>query len=161
MDDFSRTTIFKMEKSQKDHQPEKADRARYSLEGCSVLFAYGTLRSGEERHHVLEKRLILKEDVRVKRFVMYDDGRGYPLLVKGKSADFVDGELFVFDDPDGSLLWRIDEIEGAEAEVPLENRLYKREKIEVKQGVIAWIYIYNHPVKDGAKVVRDWVRRGE
>lgn len=147
--------------SQRSHQAAKEDRGCYYLERYSVLFVYGTLRSGEERHHVVEGRLVRKEDIRLKRFVMYDDGRGYPLLVPGDSADYADGELFFLDDPDGNLLQRIDEIEGAGAELPLEDRLYRREKIEVRRGVFAWAYVYNHPVKDGARVVRDWVRRRE
>ncbi len=88
---------------------------------------------------------------------MFDDGRGYPLLVEGKEGDSLVGELLVLQDPEGELLRRVDEIEGAGGEVPYALRLYRREKVEVKDGIFAWLYVYNGPVEEGARMIRDWV----
>lgn len=131
----------------------------FTSEDFTVLFVYGTLRSGEGRHHVVEDSVVFKDNLLLEGYVMYDDGRGYPLLVEGGSDDAVEGELFVIKDPDGSILRRIDRIEGADEHVSLGQRLYRRERVEVRPGTFAWVYIYNQPLGDAAVAIRNWVKR--
>lgn len=129
-------------------------------DGCTLLFAYGTLRSGEGLHRIIEGSVVDSEKIILEGYLMYDDGRGYPLLLKGDEGDFVVGELFVLRDPEGMLLRRLDEVEGAGEEIPIGRRLYRREKIEIRPGMFTWIYLYNKRVREGARVVRDWSKRG-
>jgi gamma-glutamylcyclotransferase (GGCT)/AIG2-like uncharacterized protein YtfP len=131
----------------------------FTSDDFTVLFVYGTLRSGEGRHHVVQGSVVFKENLLLDGYVMYDDGRGYPLLVEGASGDAVEGELFVLKDPDGSILRRIDRIEGADVHVSPGQRLYRRERVEVRPGTFAWIYIYNRPLGDAAVVIRNWIKR--
>lgn len=132
---------------------------RYATADLTCLFVYGTLRTGEPLHHVLRGSLVFKERLILKGFAMYDDGRGYPLVVEGDKGDCVEGELLFLKDPDGSILERIDRLEGAEEKIPLKSRLYRRERVEVKRGTYAWLYVYNEPLDARAVMIRDWVTR--
>ena len=121
------------------------------------IFVYGTLRKGGLYHHMIRDHVISCEKIRLSGLRMYDDGRGYPLLVRSNEEDYVIGELFQLHDPHGRLLTALDELEGASEETSFGERLYRRELVEVKTGLTAWVYIYNHPLGPEARLIRDWM----
>lgn len=127
---------------------------------CSTymrLFAYGTLREGGKYHHLIAESIRFEKTISLGGYRMYDDGRGYPLLVMGTRDDLVLGDIFLLFDPDGSLLDTLDELEGATEDLPPPLRLYRRELIETEEGS-AWAYLYNGDIPPAAKVISDWLK---
>jgi len=108
-------------------------------------------------HHLISEMVRWKETILLEGFRMYDNGRGYPLLVAGTRDDLVTGDLFILFDPDGWLLKKLDELEEAGEDIPAPRRLYNREQIETNKGS-AWAYLYNGDVQPTAKVISDWLK---
>ncbi len=127
---------------------------------CRKVFVYGTLRIGGRFHSLIRGRVISAEEKILEGFAMFDDGRGYPLMVEGAPGDFVVGELLCLDDEDGLLFSILDELEDAGDDLPEEDRLYRRVEIEL-DGDRVWTYLYNLPIPEGASLIRDWMKEGK
>lgn len=93
-----------------------------------LLFVYGTLRSGECNHHLLETSQLLGSHETLPEYTLYDLG-AYPAVIEGHSA--IQGEVYLIDD---ATLAEVDKLEN----VPVE---YRREQIDTPFGT-AWIYLY-------------------
>ncbi|RMG59180.1 MAG: gamma-glutamylcyclotransferase [Deltaproteobacteria bacterium] len=123
------------------------------------FFVYGTLREGEKYSGIIDPHVVMRRVVRLEGFRLFDDGRGYPLMVEGGEGDSVVGEVVVVDDPDGRVLAAVDRLEDAGEDIPVEERLYRRVLVEV-DGEEVWTYLYNGDPPPGARQITDWVREG-
>jgi gamma-glutamylcyclotransferase (GGCT)/AIG2-like uncharacterized protein YtfP len=87
---------------------------------------------------------------------LYDLG-AYPALRPAASeADVIRGELHAIVDP--AVLERLDRFEGYDPNDHAGSD-YLREPVELlePQGVVAWIYVYNHPLPPARRVASgDW-----
>ncbi len=94
-----------------------------------LIFVYGTLRKGENNHHLLEKSEYLGLFETDPDYQLVDLG-SYLGMIKGNSK--ITGEVYRIDD---QLLAQLDVLEN----VPDE---YHRETMDTPYGV-AWIYLYH------------------
>ncbi len=120
------------------------------------LFVYGSLRSGfrNPAYQYLTKYFhLLGEAVVQGKF--YDKGP-HPVAVPAADESFINGELYVLNNPD-EFNWAIeqlDDYEGLNVEAG-EKAMYKRDTVTVFQEGTpseAWIYWYNDSV-DGMKEI--------
>ncbi|BCB04287.1 gamma-glutamylcyclotransferase [Bacillus sp. KH172YL63] len=99
------------------------------------VFVYGTLRRNEKNHHLLKEAEPVKEQAWTEG-ILFDSGKGYPVLKEGKGTIY--GEIYRIT-PD--ILPSLDELEGY-----LEGReenLYirKTKQISTDEGLIeAFVY---------------------
>ena len=127
------------------------------------LFAYGTLITGTG--NVLIDRLVSKHCRVVgvgylSHARLYDLGY-YPAAVRSEdSEDRISGHLLALA-PDPALLETFDWYERCDRSDP-KNSLFIRRRADIvitSTRVAAWVYYYNHPLPDHARVI-DRFRRG-
>ena len=114
------------------------------------LFVYGSLRSGFRNpayHYLTQYFHLLGEAVVQGKF--YDKGP-HPVAVHATDESFINGELYVLNNPD-EFNWAIEQLDDYEGlnVMPGETPLYKREQVTVFQEGVpsqAWIYWYNDSV---------------
>ncbi|MEO6489046.1 MAG: gamma-glutamylcyclotransferase family protein [Ferruginibacter sp.] len=115
------------------------------------LFVYGSLRSGFRNpayQYLTNYFRLLGEAVVKGKF--YDKGQ-YPVAIPTKEELFINGELYVLNNPE-EFTWAIeqlDDYEGLNVEAG-EIPMYKREVVTVyQQGAPseAWIYWFNNSVE--------------
>ncbi len=120
------------------------------METTYQLFVYGSLRSGfrNPAYQYLTKYFhLLGEAVVQGKF--YDKGP-HPVAIPGTGEAFINGELYVFNNPDVFkwVIEQLDDYEGLNVEAG-ETPMYKREIVPVFQegnSSRAWIYWYNGSV---------------
>lgn len=95
-----------------------------------LVFVYGTLRQGQNNHHLLAQSEWLGNYATPPIYSLYDLG-AYPAVTEGHSVLY--GEVYRVDD---KTLQQLDLLE----DVPVT---YRREQIETQFG-LAWIYFYQH-----------------
>jgi gamma-glutamylcyclotransferase (GGCT)/AIG2-like uncharacterized protein YtfP len=95
----------------------------------SLLFVYGTLKSGERNNHLMEGRLVRKAKT-YKGFRLVDCGN-YPGLVRGDKA--IEGEVWEVSEP---TLARLDRFEG------VYRGVYVREQIMLEDGTRVQVYLH-------------------
>ncbi len=95
-----------------------------------LVFVYGTLRHGENNHHLMMKSELLGTHETPPEYALYDLGT-YPAVVPGHQT--IRGEVYLIDN---DTLSELDKLE----DVPVE---YRREQITTPFGV-AWIYLYQN-----------------
>ncbi len=93
-----------------------------------LVFVYGTLRQGQNNHHLLAQSEWLGNYATPPIYSLYDLG-AYPAVIEGHSVLY--GEVYRVDD---KTLQQLDLLE----DVPVT---YRREQIETQFG-LAWIYFY-------------------
>ncbi|UPQ88272.1 gamma-glutamylcyclotransferase family protein [Vibrio sinaloensis] len=93
-----------------------------------LVFVYGTLRSGESNHYLLEHSQCLGHYTTPAIYSLYDLGP-YPAVIEGRDA--IVGEVYLVDQ---RTLEQLDRLE----DIPVT---YRREQIETPFG-LAWIYLY-------------------
>ena len=101
------------------------------------VFVYGTLKKGQGNHHVMTdaKALLIDTTETVDEYVMLNF-TAYPGVVEatkfsGATPTTIKGEVYEVPSLDS-----LDSLEGY-------PHLYYREEIELKDGIIAWMYLYN------------------
>lgn len=103
---------------------------------CRLLFVYGTLMRGGERHAALASQRFLREAVTRPQYLLYDLG-AYPGLVQAdQEGRAVHGELY---EVERGLIPRLDEMEGAPTEYRLEGV-----ELEGESGPV-FAYLYQLP----------------
>ncbi len=100
----------------------------------SLVFVYGTLRSGEVNHHLLETARYCGSHTTQPHYKMFSLGT-YPAVVGG-GPDRILGEVYQVD---ARTMSRLDWLEG----YPVA---YKRKLISTPWGR-AWIYLYRASVR--------------
>jgi gamma-glutamylcyclotransferase (GGCT)/AIG2-like uncharacterized protein YtfP len=99
-----------------------------SSDACTVVFVYGTLKRGHERHFALAGQRFLGEARTLPRYRMVNLG-SYPALIEG-GAWGIAGELW---EVDAACLALLDEIEGvAESE-------YRRARVFLASPHQDWV----------------------
>jgi gamma-glutamylcyclotransferase (GGCT)/AIG2-like uncharacterized protein YtfP len=120
------------------------------------LFVYGSLRSGFRNpmyKYLTQYFHLLGEAVVKGQF--YDNGN-YPVAVPTTEEHFINGELYVVNNPE-EFNWAMDQLddyEGLNVEAG-ETALYRREQVNVfqqGQATPAWVYWYNRDVTHMAKI---------
>lgn len=124
------------------------------------LFVYGTLRKGERADLSKQSRdfgvSFVCEDVI--NGDLYHLG-GFPgLKIKGddfsSSLPIVHGETFLINDV--SIVSILDAYEGYDYEHPTQG-LYNRSQVKSGEGLLVWVYTYNHPVTSDQRIESgDW-----
>lgn len=115
------------------------------------LFVYGSLRSGfrNPAYQYLTQYFHLKGEAVVKG-KFYDKGP-HPVAVPTDDDSFINGELYVLNNPD-EFNWAIeqlDDYEGVHVEAG-ERPMYRRDLVTVYQDgqpSLAWIYWYNESIQ--------------
>jgi gamma-L-glutamyl-butirosin B gamma-L-glutamyl cyclotransferase len=127
-----------------------------------TLFVYGTLRAGEERHHVLQRHELSAGEAASAEGTLLDFG-DYPGLIVDGERTRVAGELFSVREPD-ALFAELDPIETFHG-FGVPSSLYRRAIVRVARprgGVTpAWTYVYNGG-REGVPTVEsgNWRRGG-
>lgn len=126
-----------------------------------ALFVYGTLRSGEERHHLLARHRASSDGAASVEGTLLDLGE-YPGLVVGGTKTRAAGELYSAADP-SSLFAELDPIEtfhGFGAPGSLYRRAIVRAFCPDGAATLAWTYVYNGRT-DGLRAIAsgDWTLR--
>lgn len=122
------------------------------------VFVYGTLREGEKLHFKLESAVFLEKTTTKSKYLLLDCG-SCPVMVhavSGVNDSFplssvnVVGEVYAVT---SEQLKSIDALEGHPTN-------YKREKIQLENGMAAWAYFFPRAL-DSSKVIKsgDWVLR--
>ncbi|MCM3713731.1 gamma-glutamylcyclotransferase [Alkalihalobacillus oceani] len=108
-----------------------------------LLFVYGTLRSGGENDHYLERAVCVERSCWTAG-ELHDTGDGYPALKRHPKKRVV-GELYVVD---AKILAKIDELE--DYVVNGDNNLYERIRQTVfgKRQHQAYVYIAGKPLQN-------------
>jgi len=108
-----------------------------------LLFVYGTLRSGGENDHYLERAVCVERSCWTAG-ELHDTGDGYPALKRHPKKRVV-GELYVVD---AEILAKIDELE--DYVVNGDNNLYERIRQTVcgKRQHQAYVYIAGKPLQN-------------
>ena len=120
------------------------------------LFVYGSLRSGFRNpayQYLTQYFHLLGEGVVQGKF--YDNG-SYPVAIPTEGESFINGELYVLNNPDefNWVIEQLDDYEGLNVEQG-EKPLYKRELVTVFQAGApsqTWIYWYNESVVGMAEI---------
>lgn len=105
----------------------------------SLLFVYGTLKLGGDRHHEIAEKARLVSTAKIQGRLFRIRGELYPGAFPGDSGDYIQGELYRLATPSETLKW-LDEIEGC------KQGLFTRQQVDVWQGnrkMKAWVYFYN------------------
>lgn len=109
---------------------------------------YGTLKQGQENHHLLAGALFLGKD-RLRQIVLYDLGP-YPAARLGASSG-IEVEIYKVDQ---SMLEAMDTLEEYDPQSETAS-LYQRARVPSVFGE-AWIYLYNgsvagrRPIREGS-----------
>jgi gamma-glutamylcyclotransferase (GGCT)/AIG2-like uncharacterized protein YtfP len=125
------------------------------------LFVYGTLRKGEERHHVLARRGVSPGETATVAGTLLDFG-DYPGLVVDDRKPAVAGELYSVTDAD-SLFAELDPIETFHG-FGVPGSLYRRAIVRAASPkgavTLAWTYVYDGS-REGVRTIEsgDWSRR--
>ena len=119
--------------------------------GC--LFAYGTLRSGECRHWLLEPGKVKSSILGSVRGTLFDLGDYPGMRLEAEASRKVQGEIFEFEDLE-RILALLDEEEGPD---------YRRELVSVQsadgQEIQAWAYVLiSEPAGAPEITTGDWRR---
>lgn len=117
-----------------------------------MVFVYGTLRHGEQYHHLLSGSRLFSLLART-RGNMFDTGRDYPILTEG--GRWTAGEVYEVTE---DIMARLDELEEYYGPGDRRNE-YERVRTEVitEQGPIeAWAYIYPHSHEYPSVPAGDW-----
>jgi gamma-glutamylcyclotransferase (GGCT)/AIG2-like uncharacterized protein YtfP len=98
------------------------------------VFVYGTLKSGQSNHRLLEGAHYVGQAVTIRPFHLLDNG-GFPVVIDERKHP-VAGEVY---EVDGAILSNLDRLEG-------HPTWYKREEVTVDLGdtgvqETAWMYI--------------------
>ena len=104
------------------------------------IFVYGTLRSGEAQHGLVQHLESIQAKIRGE---LYNLPAGYPALKLG-GEKWVYGEML--SSPDERLLRILDLYEG------VHERLFERVQAEVLVGLVrhrVWVYIMKNPKRRG------------
>ncbi|WP_052402759.1 gamma-glutamylcyclotransferase family protein [Methanococcoides methylutens] len=100
----------------------------------SLLFVYGTLKTGYRNHHLLGDSVLVSEVCTKARFRMLDM-QDFPGVVMGDPLSRICGELFVVDD---ETLDSIDDLEG---------KWFFREEVLLDNGSKAGMYFLSPDVQ--------------
>jgi gamma-L-glutamyl-butirosin B gamma-L-glutamyl cyclotransferase len=125
------------------------------------LFVYGTLRKGEERHHVLVRPGASPGEAATVGGTLLDFG-DYPGLIVDGPKTAVAGELYPVTDAD-SLFAELDPIETFHG-FGVPGSLYRRAIVRAASPkgavTLAWTYVYNGS-REGVRAIEsgDWSRR--
>jgi gamma-glutamylcyclotransferase (GGCT)/AIG2-like uncharacterized protein YtfP len=115
------------------------------------IFVYGSLRSGFRNpayQYLTQHFSLLGEAVVQGKF--YDKGP-HPVAVPATDESFINGELYVFNNPE-EFKWvieQLDDYEGLNVEAG-EKPMYIRQQVTVfREGISsqAWIYWYNESIE--------------
>jgi gamma-glutamylcyclotransferase (GGCT)/AIG2-like uncharacterized protein YtfP len=130
--------------NRKPRSPRRASIQRY-------LFVYGTLKRGGKSHKLLlgENGARFRSSARIRAELYRLCGEDYPAAVLTSVPNrFVKGDLFVLQDPQGTLR-DLDEFEG------VNEGLFRRELVDAwarGRRVKAWAYLYARPVRDASLI---------
>lgn len=116
-----------------------------------LVFVYGTLKTGNSNHYVLDSSgaVFVGKSVTRKKFIMLDLGY-YPGVVElpgGRDGDNIRGEVYSV-----ASLDKLDSLEGYPT-------LFYRKEVEVNDGEVAWMYLYNTTKEHGVRYPK--VKDGE
>ncbi|MBW4082054.1 gamma-glutamylcyclotransferase [Paenibacillus sp. S150] len=117
-----------------------------------LVFVYGTLRQGEQYHHLLGGSGLFSAQAQVKGR-LEDTGLGYPVLIEGEGR--VAGELYEITE---AVLKRLDELEDYYGPDDERNE-YERIRAEASTDngkVESWLYVYRHARRHNAIPEGDW-----
>lgn len=129
------------------------------------LFVYGTLRRGQQNHHLLGPSATYLGQACMRGARLYSvAGAYYPVAVASSDPrDVVIGELYSVSDP--SVFRELDEFEEALGPDPL----FRREQVNILAAdggeVSSWVYLYNQPTQDLSRIpsgdflIRDQLER--
>lgn len=115
-----------------------------------LLLVYGTLRKGQENHHLLDREGVEYLDtVDVPNFMMFNLG-AYPgvKIAAPTYSKYITAELYKVE---GDINWAgLDYLEG-------HPNLYERIEVSTNRGD-AWIYVYKRPVINNTLIPSgDWL----
>lgn len=114
------------------------------------VFVYGSLKSGFGNHHFLqdaEAEFLGTTYTKSTDFLMFSFG-AFPAVVKNEEYGYgaIEGELYMVD---ALTMFKLDMLEG-------NGTFYTREKIELDDGNMAWMYLidqpYNHMSDDDDQI---------
>ncbi|MEM9348533.1 MAG: gamma-glutamylcyclotransferase family protein [Planctomycetota bacterium] len=125
-------------------------------EASTLLFVYGTLKRGDVRAYLLDGQQFRGTARTEPGYRLFNTG-GYPALIEASPLGLVGlsihGELWEID---RDCLSRLDEEEG------VDEGLYERREILLKDHPAAWCYLYLHPTDGMDDCGNDWpVQRDE
>jgi gamma-glutamylcyclotransferase (GGCT)/AIG2-like uncharacterized protein YtfP len=110
------------------------------------VFVYGTLKRGQVNHHCLAEARWLGE-AELSGLVLHDLGP-FPMAVPGDGC--IQGELYGVEP---AALLRLDHLEGS-------PRLYQRQRLPLRDGRQAWVYVGRPRQVHLSPVLPDGVWRG-
>lgn len=114
--------------------------------GKTILFVYGSLKTGQANHRLIADQEYLGPAVTEPRYRIIDMGR-YPGLVEDAANGLaVRGELWAVARP---CLLELDEFEGGEGTWSRHSV-----RVEGREGVQA--YVWTGPVPDGVRSGEEW-----
>ena len=115
----------------------------------ALLFVYGTLKQGGERHHeLISQQAHLLGRGKIQAQLFHINGESYPGAFRCESQDFIEGEIYKLPRP-VTALRRLDEVEGC------KEGLFIRELADVWMGnrkMKAWVYFYGRPQSRGTRI---------
>ncbi|MGF1700705.1 gamma-glutamylcyclotransferase [Photobacterium makurazakiensis] len=112
------------------------------------VFVYGTLRKGENNHHLLVREIYLGRCQVNNGYRLYNLG-DYPAIISATPSMPITGEVYEVSD---DVMGELDLLE----EYPV---LYSRVLVKTAFGQ-AWVYVYNYPVANFPVIKQgDWCLR--
>jgi gamma-glutamylcyclotransferase (GGCT)/AIG2-like uncharacterized protein YtfP len=121
-----------------------------AIEKCPYVFVYGTLKSKEDNHSILQTSEFIAEAITLKPFKLYDTGLGYPIVIPNYNGYRVKGEVYKITSEE--VMKALDYLEGYPAFY--DRQIIKVRRLDNDEVLLAWIYYVKQPFGKKIKEIK-------
>jgi gamma-glutamylcyclotransferase (GGCT)/AIG2-like uncharacterized protein YtfP len=128
------------------------------------VFVYGTLRSGQSAHYLIEGRTYHEVLTRMPLVDMYmKSGTSYPYAVPNSrnTTGIVGENMFIKPELYDDTMARLDRYERYDPAKPVNDMEYVRTQMRTREGVSSWIYVTSPRISEYLRTYGTFISSGD